>query len=246
MKHQIPEAEFIDILKAGIDRTVSYMAKLTEYHGGPTETEYILTADIARTFLEKNFEVRVECLNRQLVNALSTRKGWMPREPLGSRRTDVAVLRDRLVPQAMVEVKIGVGSKLSPLRRDLAKMANTLECIDASFAARVRAASVFQIYVPGRVTDLTVDRLKRSITQKETQLRAQLEAFAKDWPDLAFQLVALQKPNDGFCTTEIIQEDETTQSLGRNGHATRYYAVLLKSVRREEEGSSLSTRIGRQ
>ncbi len=233
MQGQIDQAQFIEILKDGIDRTVSYMAQLTEYHGGPIETEYVLTADIARAFLDRGFEVRVECLNRQLVNGFSMRKGWKPRSEIGSKRTDVAVINAGLDPQAMVEVKIGVGAKLRPIKEDLVKIANTLECMAAGRASRVRAASVFQVHTPGTMRDLNTDRLKITMLKKETSLRAELQAFASNWPDLTFQLISLQNHDAGFYTTEIVHEDEVTQSLGRNGHATRYYAVLLKSVRED-------------
>ncbi len=89
--NQISESDFLEVLQDGTKRTTDFMAHLTEYHGGPIKTEYILTADIARAFLVKGHEVRVEKINRHLVNGLTKRKGWKPRRKFGAQRSDVAV-----------------------------------------------------------------------------------------------------------------------------------------------------------
>lgn len=237
MRGPISEADFIKMLTAGVDLTADFMAELTDYHGGPTMTEYILTADIARALLANDLEVEVECLNRQLVNGLTQRKAWKPRMRIGSQRTDVVILESRIVPRVMVEVKIGVGATLTRIRNDLYKICNTLESMKAKFALGVRAASVFQVHVPGRQSDLKVDRLKKKVAKIEASLTKHLNAFAATWPDFAFELVSLQGSTDGYVTTEIVYEDENDASLGRSGHATRYYAVLVRSLRKPPSGT---------
>ena len=62
-------------------------AHAIDYHPGPTTTEYLLTADIARKFIEVHFATRVEFLNRKVVNALTERKPTPKLEPLKGKRT---------------------------------------------------------------------------------------------------------------------------------------------------------------
>ena len=239
MNKPISQADFIEMLKAGVDRTVDFMAARTDYHGGPTTTEYILTADIARALLEKGLEVEVECHNRRLVNGLTRRKMWKPRMRIGGQRTDVVVLEAEIIPRVMVEVKIGVGATLTRIRRDLDKICNTLECIKATFALGVRAASLFQVHVPGRQNDIKVDRLQKKVAKIEKSLAEKLEVFAIRWPAFAFNLVSLQGSSGGYVATEIVYEDENNASLGRSGHATRYYAILIRSLRKQPSETGL-------
>ncbi|MFC0808338.1 hypothetical protein ACFHWW_23165 [Ensifer sp. P24N7] len=83
MNQELTRSKFVSILKDGVSRTETFMAYLTEYHGAPTRTEYMLTADIARAFLDKYYEVSVEFLNRELVSsALTKRPDWNPRSHL--------------------------------------------------------------------------------------------------------------------------------------------------------------------
>lgn len=108
MQGPIDEARFIELLSKGVGRTADFMAMLTNYHGGPTETEYILTADIARAFAEEDYEVGVEVKNRSLLNGATQRRSAPSRSELGSIRTDVAVVSSGIVPQAMIEVSTSV------------------------------------------------------------------------------------------------------------------------------------------
>ncbi len=140
---EISEAKFLEILWDGVKRTTDFMAELTEYHGGPIKTEYILTADIARAFLSKGHEVRVEKINRRLVNGLTKRKGWKPKKKFGAQRSDVAVTNSDLIPLALVEVKIGVGKSISKIRKDLEKMANVIESLQPKFASPVTSGVRF-------------------------------------------------------------------------------------------------------
>lgn len=224
---QISESDFLEVLQDGTKRTTDFMAHLTEYHGGPLKTEYILTADIARAFLVKGHEVRVEKINRHLVNGLTKRKGWKPRRKFGAQRSDVAVTNTDLVPLALVEVKIGVGKSISKIRKDLEKMANVIESLNPIYAARVRAASVFQVHVPGGAKDITVRRLKNKVEKIEKAISKELREFQRDWPDFSFSLEPLMGADEGFVPTAIETEDDGSKVLGENGHATRFYAVIV-------------------
>ena len=55
---KISEDALISGLRRGVERTKSLIAHWTDYHGGPTTTEYLLTSDIAREFIEAYYETR--------------------------------------------------------------------------------------------------------------------------------------------------------------------------------------------
>lgn len=239
----IAASDFIDILKEGVQRTSNFMALLTDFHGGPTKTEYILTSDIARAFLDKNQEVRVEYLNRGLVNVMTKRKSCSTRAQFGAQRTDVVVVHSGIVPKAMVEVKIGVGGSLGTIQKDLEKIAKTLQCMKAKIAANVRAASVFQIHIPGRSDDTKTHRLTAKMQKTEDKLAKKLALFGTDWPDFHFKLISLQGQNTGFVPTEVCEEEDGSLCLGQNGHATRYYAILITSLRQPPVATTFRERI---
>jgi hypothetical protein len=67
----IDENAFLEALTRCVARTTNLIAKATDSHGGPVMTEYLLTADIAREFIEPGYPVTVECPNRTFVNAMT-------------------------------------------------------------------------------------------------------------------------------------------------------------------------------
>lgn len=235
----IAETLFVDILKDGVNRTSNYMASLTDFHGGPITTEYILTSDIARAFLDKGKDVDVEYQNRRLVNNMTVRKGDSSRKEIWGMRTDVVVTEGKLIPVVMIEVKIRIKRTLGPIKDDLAKMAKTLQCMKARYAENVRAASVFQISVSGKAKGTEINRLKKKLKIIEQKLADELCLFAKNWPDFQLKLVSLQEENAGFVPTEILQSIDSFHELGENGHATRYYAILIQSIRNPTVGTAL-------
>lgn len=238
MQGEISEDRFLGLLRDGVNRTREFMGRLTEYHGGPTETEYILTSDIARAFLDAHLEVAVEWQNRHFVNAMTVRHDKSPKQLFGGQRTDVAVVFSGLIAIAMIEVKIGIGSRLNPLKKDLNKLARTLDALKAKYAAAVRAASVFQVYVKGRANEIGTERLERRVRKIEASLSKELSEFAKGWPDFTFQLAPLLEQNAGIVDTEVIFEEDGSSSLGAPGHATRYYAIIIRSTRQSKVANS--------
>jgi hypothetical protein len=240
--HVLSEENFIKILKLGIARTSSFMAQLTDFHGGPTKTEYVLTSDIARAFLETHQEVRLEYQNRFLINVMTKLKGCPNGGNLGSIRTDVVVLNSRIFPKAMIEVKIGVGGTLSKVSNDLVKMAKTINLMKSNIAQGVRTAAVFQTHIAGRSGDIDTNKLKARMQKRERKLEKALANFERNWPDFSFKLVSLQGLNTGFVATEICEEEDGSMSLGQKGHATRYYAILLTSLRTAPVGRSFRER----
>ena len=227
----IPDASFLEALKAAVRRTSDFVAQNTEYHGGRVGTEYILTADIARELVHRGFHVAVECLNWKLLNAMNLRKGIKPREFLGSQRTDVAVLDPSgLIPRAMIEVKIGLRRFSRRLRDDLRKITGTLALMEARDAARVIGAVVFEVHIPGTQKRTVTADFKTAAHRVENELAAQLKSFASSLSDFSFAMYALQSPEGGLVPQEIDWE-QGEAVLGALGHATRYHAILVRSIR---------------
>ena len=235
MQGIISEKDFLDILRSGIDRTSDYMHQLTNYHGGPTTTEYILTSDIARAFLEKGHEVHVEYLNRNIANGYAKKEGKSHSIiKFGKKRTDVVVTHSKLLPRAMVEIKIGIRNTLGLIKQDLEKIAGTLEYLKAGIAAEVRAAVVFQTYIAGSSNDFEITNLKKRMIKREDKLKASLAKFGAGWPQFTFELTPLQDGNSGYSPTQVYEHPEEEWEIGENGHVTRYYAIIIKSLRVEQ------------
>lgn len=228
MPAPIEETEFLDCLARAVERTKDFIARLTDYQGGEVRTEYLITADVAREFVERGFEVKVECLNRNLVNALTRLPGSTPKKSLGAKRTDVAVLSSGLVPLAIIEVKIGVKA-LGRVKADLKKIADTIRMMKRTVSKDVIGAMVFQIHVsPSRSRYHAADFLKAA-KRIECGVEKELALYAAIHKDFAFAMHPLQPSDEGAVGREIeVVGDE--KAWGADGHATRYHAILLRQV----------------
>jgi hypothetical protein len=229
MKNEIENQWLLSALSKGVKRSGDLIAQITDYHGGPVTTEYMLTSDIARELIEQNYEVEVEYLNRRMITGLTMRKSGV-RKKFGSRRTDIAVLMSKVVPLAIIEVKIGVKT-LNKIKGDLLKITDTIRSLKPQFAARVRGAVVFQVHVAGSVSRLHVRQLNHAVKKIEKSLRTSLRAYKKAHADFRFTLYPLQSGDEGIVATEL-EPDGNGLAWGREGHATRYYAVLVRSKQR--------------
>lgn len=223
----LTDQQLLDALRAGVARSSNLIAWTTNFHGGPVTTEYILTADIARELIDRHYEVAVEFANRKLVNGLTARKGVKARKSLGSRRTDVVVLNDSLVPAALIEVKIGVRS-LGKIRGDLTKLTGTIALLKSRYAARVAATVVYQVHVTGTDKIEWRDQLLTAIQKIEKRIEGELETYRLTDPGYSFAIHPLQSPDEGI-TERAIDDDGHEKTLGAHGHATRFYAVLIRS-----------------
>ncbi|MER9632226.1 hypothetical protein [Mesorhizobium sp. M0296] len=223
----LTDQQLLDALRGGVARSSNLIASITDFHGGPLTTEYILTADIARELIGRHYEAAVEFANRKLVNGLTARKGVNARKILGSRRTDVVVLNDSLVPAALIEVKIGVRS-LGKIKGDLTKLTSTIALLKSRYAARVAAAVVYQVHVQGTDKIEWRDQLLPAIQKIEKRLEQELEAYRLIDPSYSFAIHPLQSPDEGI-TERAIEDDGYEKTLGAHGHATRFYAVLIRS-----------------
>ncbi|WP_457811889.1 hypothetical protein [Sinorhizobium meliloti] len=223
----LTDQQLLDALRAGVARSRNLMALITDFHGGPLTTEYILTADIARELIDRHCETAVEFANRKLINGLTARKGVNARKVMGSRRTDVVVLNNSLVPAALIEVKIGVRS-LGKIKGDLKKLTSTIALLKSRYAARVAAAVVYQVHVPGTDKIEWRDQLLPAIQTIEKRLEQELEAYRLTDPGYSFDIHPLQSLHEGI-TERAIEDDGHEKTLGAHGHATRFYAVLVRS-----------------
>jgi hypothetical protein len=241
---KIPETSFIAALKEGISRTTELIARATEYHGGPVQTEYLITADVAREFIERDFEVKVECLNRKLIHGLTAAKKShgkrsIARRKLGRKRTDVAVLKDGLIPLAIIEIKIGIRKFGRRLKDDLAKITTTIGMMRADYAANTIGAAVFQVHIPGSKNGFdSTAQLKAKAERVEKTLRADLMRYAKSQSDFEITMHPLQSPDGGIVATDVELDNDGEKTLGSPGHATRYHVVIIRSLRPVEPDTS--------
>jgi hypothetical protein len=219
-------------LRKGVGRATDLITLATDYHGGPITTEYLLTADIAREFIEHGYDTRIECLNRFLVNGLTADRTAATRKSLGSKRTDIALLDyGTPIPIAIIEVKIGVKT-LSKITGDIEKIADTISCIKPQYASRVVGAVVFQVHVkPGKKRKRLTSKaeFKAAIETVERSLKTALADYAKGKSNFTFNMKALQSPNEGIVERDSEYDGEAI-SWGQEGHATHCHAVIIRSA----------------
>jgi hypothetical protein len=225
----IDENAFLEALKNGVARTTNLIAKATDYHGGPVMTEYLLTADIAREFIEQDYPVTVECHNRMFVTAITRLKAAQPRKRLRSKRTDVAVIDAGLIPLALIEVKIRV-KKLRAIKGDLDKITTTMSLLKANCAAKVIGAVVFQVHIAGTKNRTYAAEFKAAVEKVEKRLHAELALYAPSRPDFRFTMHPLQSDDGGIVEREIEGFGDEA-AWGAHGHATRYHVIIIRSTR---------------
>lgn len=228
---RIDEIQFLGVLTKGVNRTKDFIAKLTDYRGGSVKTEYILTTDIAREFVDLDYEVKVECLNRTLVNGFTKKKSVVPRKLLGAKRTDVAIVSD-VIPRALIEVKIGV-KNLGRLKADLKKIADTILMMKEGVSSNVLGAVVFEIHVPNAQNRLHEKDFLNAAVKIERSISKELAIFGKRYKELCFTMYHLQDHFSGVVGREI-EENFGEKSWGIGGHATRYHAILLSRALYQE------------
>ncbi len=227
MQIEIKDEVLLGLLRQGVMRSSDLIAKITDYHGGSVTTEYMITSDIARVLIKLGYEVEVEYLNRKKVNGMTMRKSGPPVKTFGSQSTDVAVLKDNLIPLAVIEVKIGVKT-LNAIKGDILKITDTIRSLKPQYASRVRGASIFQVHVAGSTKRYKKEHLKAAIQQVEKSLRDELNAYGRKDADFRFSFRAFQTGDEGIVPREV-EHDGDSSAWGQHGHATRFYAVLIRS-----------------
>lgn len=220
MTQTISEAALLAALKSDMNHVSGLIARVTGYHGGPVTTEYLLTASIAREFIEGHYETKVECLTRTLINGLTMRHLGPRPSAFGSKRTDIAVLYGGLIPIALIEVKVGVRT-FRKLKDDLDRITTVVGSLKRGYATKVIGAVVFEVHVDGKRRLNSRAALKRAANKIEQAIRNELTRHAAASPGFSFRMSALQAPNGGIAAAD---EDN-------DGHATRCHAIIIRDKR---------------
>ncbi len=95
-----------ELIRDGIAATDAYLHQLTDYHGGPLQTEYVLTTNIASALLARQKLVATEFLANTEKNHVYYRDKQVS-FTLGSCRFDVASFDSAGVLELVVEIKVG-------------------------------------------------------------------------------------------------------------------------------------------
>jgi hypothetical protein len=223
----ITEATLLEMLRAGTERTRAFIARLTDYHGGPAETEYLLTVDIAREFLDRNREVGVEGLNRSFCTALTSLNSKQAYKTLKGKRTDV-VVGQLLNPEVLIEVKIRI-SRYAGIAGDLRKLRDTIDFMKPAYQRGILGASLFQMHIKPTRARWRHAHFVLAVGEFEKRLRNDLHAHAHIYPNFILTLHDLMaSPTDGIVDQAIEEDGDGTPMLGEKGHATRYYAIIIK------------------
>ncbi len=179
--------------------------------------------------MEGGHPTKVEAKNRELVNAMIALQSARPGLLLGSKRTDIAIVEDNVIPLILLEIKIGV-KKLRAIKVDLDKIPTTIGLMKARFAANVIGASVFQLHISGTQGRIHAPDFLAAAVKTESALNAELETYAGSRPGFGFQMHPLQPPDGGIVERDI-DFDGQEMSWGEHGHAARYHAVIIRSTR---------------
>ncbi len=225
---RLEEADFIDGLKKGAMRTRMFMDSLTDYHGGAASTEYVLTVDIARAFLEEQGRhIGVEVLNRHFCNTFTATDAKLAKARLKSKRTDIIIGRS-LEPDAIVEVKIRIKT-FRGLMEDIDKLTTTINFMKENRRRYIIAASVFQINIQKTKKRVARDEFLAAATAVEKRIKCELRKYGDTKQAFRFEMKDLQdSPADGVIEHGIEIDDNGQTGMGVSGHVTRYYAIIIK------------------
>jgi hypothetical protein len=193
----------------------------------------MLTSDIARELLEQRYQVEVEYLNRKFANGITARRTGKPRKKLGSKRTDVAVFHDAFSPSAIIEVKIGVKTSRA-IKSDLGKITDTIDGLKPQYASRVWGAAVFQVHIPGSEDRYERAHFEAAIRNTENKIKKGISDHGRQNSGYTFAFHALQSESEGYMARAVEPDGDSDEyAWGEHGHATRYYAVLIKSKKKK-------------
>ena len=212
--------------------------RATEFHGGTAETEYLLTGDIARELIERDYKVKVECLNKDLINVLTKDKTISLPKNLGKKRTDIAITDEVRIPYALIEVKIRI-KRLTGVEEDLSKLCDTLRRLSDKYSKSSWGVSLFQVHLEKTKKRAQRQHFIRDIRRLEARLDKDLATYARSHLDFSFEWCALQEGDGGIQgprLEEVVHDDGVTEmELVNDGFALRYYAVLVQRRPRQSQ-----------
>jgi hypothetical protein len=93
----------------------------------------------------------------------------------------------------------------------------------------VWGAAVFQVHIAGSKSRYEEAHFKTAIAETMKVIDEGLADHAKAQPNYIFRIHSLQAENEGYTPQELEPDGEGSFVWGQDGHATRYYAVLIKS-----------------
>ena len=219
--------ELLAGLRDGVRATQSFMAQLTEYRGGPINTEYLIVGDIARAFLKRHSVVTVEGLSRKFCNVLTALDTSAARKALKGKRTDI-ILGDPLSVEAFIEVKIRIKS-YKGIAGDLAKLRDTIDHMTPNRKRSVFGVVVFEMHLKSTKKRFNIKYFITDVRKFEKKFEADILRNRKNFPQYSLEIKDLMADKiDGIVDREIDEDIDGTPMWGDNGHATRYYAIIIK------------------
>lgn len=221
------EDELIESLRAGVGRTIAFMGEMTDFHGGPVNTEYLLVSDLLREFLTRHHDVCVEGLNRKFCGPLSSSDSLAARQILKGKRTDV-VVGNLMAPKAIIEVKIRI-KRYSGLESDLRKLRDTIDQMKPSRKRSIIGVSLFEVHTkPTRRRTQFADFVP-VVKAFEVNLEKEIQQHRSDFANYSLTLEHLMaSATDGIVNQALDEDGDGTPMLGIAGHTTRYYAIIMK------------------
>jgi len=226
MSGNLDESELSSALTKAIKETKNFISLLTEYQGGPVTTEYLVTSDIARELARQQFEVRVECMYRKLVNLVTRDCSAKKAKRFGATRADVVITRGDLVPMAIIEVKVRAQS-VEALSSDLNRVVRLMRALKKPIAEKAIGAVVLQVHIPTRKSFTMANQYLGAAKRKEKRIANDLAAYARQHEDFLFTVLPLQDDNEGASGRDL-EEDGREKAWGAGGHATRYHAIVIR------------------
>ena len=128
----------------------------------------------------------------------------------------------RFTPQSR-HPAVGLGCPFSACQQ-----ADIVDALKPEFASRVWGAAVFQVHIGGSEGRYEEDDFKDAIATTENTIKAGLVEHGQANSGYNFSFHPLQSKNEGY-TARQLEPDGDELAWGQHGHATRYYAVLIKS-----------------
>ncbi len=92
------------------------------------------------------------------------------------------------------------------------------------------AAVVYQVHLAGTDKMEWRDQLLPAIQKIETRIERELESYRGTASGYSFTIHPLQSSTEEI-TERAIEDDGYEKTLGAHGHATRFYAVIIRSTR---------------
>jgi hypothetical protein len=229
MKLNKQDLYILRLIKAGIKNSNALMNRLTEYHGGPITTEYLLTGDIARALLDR-FDVGVEVHYKHLINIMNSSVGG--KLTFSNTRADVVVRPDVIsTPDAVIEIKIGV-TRFRKISNDITRIIRYFNALKPGHFQKSLGIVAFQIYSPAHKDWYDEVKVLAKAHKIEDELKRELAKFSLGYPDFHLRWLSFQSKNSGAASRELEgHPGDPSASWGRAGHAIRHHAIIVKRWR---------------